>query len=113
MVPGKNEIEFTQNEINNLLFLALKYTFRLDPPKSEDITAIMFSLQKGPTISHIIDRTFIYVAERYPDAIDTGNQDSQLEHFRWVVREFFKLDPKIRNDLGEDDKDGRESTTFH
>lgn len=105
----------TQNEINNLLFLVLKYTFRLDPPKHVDIVAIICNLQQGLsniTISHIIDRTFTYVAEHYPDAVDARNGDRQLEHSRWVVREFFKLDSTVRNDLGQD-KDEQESITFH
>jgi hypothetical protein len=105
-------MHFTQNEINNILFLALKYTFRLNPPENHDIMSIIHDLQDKPTISHIIDMTFIYVAQHYPDAIDTVDKDGQLEHFRLVVREFMKLDPEIRNDLGEDDKN-EESKTFH
>ena len=89
----------TRNEINNIIYLALKHTFGMKP-KNTDIYKILLEVIDDPSIERIIDNTFNFVAEKYPDRVDGDSR--QLEHFRLVISEFLKLPVKSRNSLGID-----------
>jgi hypothetical protein len=91
----------TRNEINNIIYLALKHTFGLKPENLE-IYKILMEVVDDPTIERIIDSTFDFVAKNYSDRVDGNNRDKQLKHFRLVINEFLKLPIESRNSLGKD-----------
>lgn len=112
-----NNMVFNKNELNNLIFLCLKYTFgrqvpELKEPLNQDIKTLIFELNEDPTPANIIDRIMDFVVERFGlDRLD-GDLDGYRRHMRSTIKEFINQPYNLRNDLG-DDSDADDLITHH
>jgi len=99
-------IVLNKNELNNIVFLCLKYGFggsipELKEPSNQDIKTLIFELNEDPTPSNIIDKIISFVVEKFgPDSID--NRAGHERYMMSVIKDFMNQPYKLRNDLGDD-----------
>jgi len=92
------------NELNNLIYVFLKYTFKFDSPDNSDIAAIMKVVGNNRDRSVIIQETSKYVSVRYGRK-RLGDLVEMLKHMNLVLDIFPDLPHFLRNSLGEDADD--------
>jgi hypothetical protein len=101
----------TRNEVNNLIYMLLKYSFRFDEVNNKDIAAILEIVNEESPDADVLSATFSYVKEKYGDRI-VGDEEVTQEHMWYVRQEFFNLPFNLRNDLGRDN-DAEEFIVFN
>ena len=92
------------DELNNLIYVFLKYTFKFESPDNSDIAAIMKVVGNNRDRSVIIQETSRYVSVRYGRQ-RLGDLGEMLKHMNFVFDEFPNLPHSLRNSLGEDADD--------
>ena len=90
----------TENEVNNLIYLFMKYGFKIDKPKNSDIYAIMINVGDDQSIDNIIDQTIDFVETHHGSQGD--DRTSLKKYLDYLYREFKDFEPEIRNGLGSD-----------
>ena len=108
---------FTDNELNNIVFLCLRYTFggvipELKNPSNKTIKELVFSVYEDPTPVNIIDKTLEFVVETYGAERLGPRLSGYQRHMRGLINEFIQQPSEIRNDLG-DDRDSEDLITRH
>lgn len=107
----------TENEVNNLIFTLLKYTFqkldkRLESPPNRFIKTIMMEVLDNPTVPNIIDTTYRMAVDEYSILIKRHERDYVFE-FMKKLADFFMNEPyELRSDLGRD-REAEEFITKH
>jgi hypothetical protein len=109
--------QLTENEVNNLIFTLMKYTFqkldeRLKNPSNRFIKQVMVEVMDDPTVPNIIDKTFKMTTEEYRILVRKHEKEYVME-FMQKLADFFMSEPyELRCDLGRD-KDAEEFITKH
>lgn len=102
----------TNNEINNLIYMFLKYSMRFDDPNNSDIATIMLGIEEATDKDEIINKTIEFVKNKYGEAV-VGIDTFHIErHMQYIYNEFFELPFNLRDDLGED-KNAEEFVVKH
>ncbi len=96
----------SSNEINNIIYLLLKYNYRINTPDNKDITEMVLVVLDDPSVDRIIDEVYKYVKVKYPHEIDMKNFERQMRHTRFLIEEFMKMPESARTDLGADAENG-------
>ena len=92
---------FNDNELNSLIYVFLKYTFKFKDPDNNDIITIMQAIGNNRERDNIIQETAKYISVRYGRQ-KLGDLTEMLKHMNFVVDEFPGLPHYVRNNLGED-----------
>jgi hypothetical protein len=101
----------TKNEINNLIYMFLRYAFMFDgrwhaEPDNSEIAEIMIAIGSDVSKQTLIDETvklveakheLNYLQKYYYKTIDDVRVSMET-----IYNEFLMLPDKLRNDLGED-----------
>jgi len=100
-------IIFTENELNNVVFLCLKYTFgkeipELKDPLNQDIKTLIFELHEDPTPANIIDRIIEFVVGKFGSDRISDRKSGYKRHMQATIDEFLNQPYDLRNDLGDD-----------
>jgi len=90
----------TDNEVNNLVYLFLKYGFKIKQPKNADINMVMINVGDDRSIDNIINQTLIFMSTLYGTLQDS--QDGLEKYLRYLYAEFKDFEPEVRNGLGSD-----------
>lgn len=102
--------KFTDNEVNNMVYLGLKYACGYGDPRNESIDMVVLEIGDGRTIENIIERT-IQHARLMSGAnnIDFKTSERKREMEMLLIgdkkkrmRGFCDLPESVRNDLGRD-----------
>jgi len=101
VVSPMNSQSVNDNELNNLIYVFLKYTFKFEEPRNSDIATIMKAIGNNRDRSNVIQEAVKYVGVRY-GRDKLGNLTEMLKHMNFIFGEFFSLPDNLRNDLGED-----------
>ena len=112
-----NYTEFTKNELNNVVYLCLKYTFGkslpcLDNPSNSDIYNILLEIHDDTDVDSIIEHVILYVKEKFNMKFNEKQVIKYRNHMWNTIRYFMKEPEDLRNDLG-DDRDVEEFITKH
>jgi hypothetical protein len=99
--------QYTQNELNNIIFLCLKYTFGktykyFKEPRNSDINLIMLVTYNDQTSDNIIDAILSFVIEKVSPNRLIGEIDGYKHYMRCIINKFNKQSYSLRNDLGND-----------
>lgn len=99
--------KYTQNEINNIVYVCLKYTFGrrisgLDNPPNSDIYSILLEIGDNTETDNIAKVITGYVVSKFIDYIDNTDASKYEQFMHFIIDEFNQLPDEIRNDLGED-----------
>ncbi len=102
-------VYYTQNELNNVVYMCLKYTFgnsidKFCHPDNDDIKKVMLEVHNNQTAENIIDTILLFVIEGegvVPNELD-GEIEWYKNHMRYIINTFNKQSYEMRNDLGED-----------
>ena len=101
----------TNNEVNNIIYLLMKYTFNISNPNNQDIHLAMLELVDDPGMDKIIDQMFSFMGTYHPKSLDF-DIERQVDHAQLVLNEFLRQPQNLRNDLGRD-TDAEEFITKH
>jgi len=112
-----SNVVFTSNELNNLIFLCLKYTFgkqlsELKEPLNQDIKTLIFELNEEPTPANIIDKIIAFVVERFGHDRLGDDLSGYKRHMGAIIKDFLNQPYDLRNDLG-DDSESDDLITHH
>jgi len=95
----------TDNEVNNLVYLFLKYGFEIKNPSNEDLFLIVMETAEDRSLDNIIDKTANFVRDRFGKKAARDNARAHLvEYFNRIYKEFMELPIEMRNSLGTDEK---------
>ena len=106
---------YTQNELNNIVYICLKYAFGrkiscLDNPPNSDIYMIVLEIGDDTELENITKQITKFVKMKFLEETDDLSDYERFIHF--LIDEFNQLPEKIKNDLG-DDVDAEEFITKH
>lgn len=93
----------TEKEINNIVYLAMKYAFRVEDIQNNKIHEAVMDLVDSSNQEEIVEALYNYMYEEFPDSVDKKNPDKQKWHINFIIQEFQKLPEDLRNDLGQDE----------
>lgn len=99
--------KYSQNELNNIVYLCLKYTFghtiaEFSAPSNADIKFLMIELDDNQATQNIIDTLLTFVIEKVGEQRLHGRRYEYEHHMRYVINNFNSQSYELRNDLGED-----------
>lgn len=105
---GDGDMNITQNELNNIVYLCLKYTFgayvpRFMNPTNADIKHIMLDVFNNVTSERIIDAIICFVIDT--TGFDADSDKKYRKYMEFIITKFMKQAFEVRNDLGEDSND--------
>ena len=110
-MPGYCATGLSKNELNNLIYMMLRYGFKFDghyhpEPENQEIAAIMIAVGSPASKQKLIDETVKFVVEHYNlDYLTTHHRTNLAEvkiGLDRIYNEFLMLPRSLRNDLGED-----------
>jgi len=99
--PGR-VLLLSPSELNNFVFSLLRYTWRVDEPANEAIAAILAQLDEAPLFDEVVGAVADYVQCATGHACSAEEIERCHMHAEFVLAEFLKLSPELRNDLGKD-----------
>lgn len=117
MIAETKQIGLTQNEVNNLIYILIKFGFGkiqsdLSNPPNSLIHEIMLEVLENPTIDNIIKKTLALTIIKYRINLRNIQINGLKEHMQLTARLFMAEPYELRSDLG-DDKDVEEFITKH
>ena len=89
-------------ELNNFVFALLKYTWDVDEPPNDGIAAILGLLGDAPLFHEATGAVAAYVQQTTGRVCPPEELELRSKHAQFVLAEFMKLSPALRNDLGKD-----------
>lgn len=117
MLAETKQIGLTQNEVNNLIYVLIKFGFgkiqsNLSDPPNILIHEIMLEVLENPTIDNIIRKTLTSIIIKYKINLRNTQISDLKEHMQLTAKLFMAEPYELRSDLG-DDKNVEEFITKH
>jgi len=112
-----SDSRYTQNELNNIVYLCLKYTFghtvvEFKEPDNSDIKNIMLEIDDNHDTQNIIDALLVFVIDKVGVSRLHGRRYEYEHHMRYVINNFNEQSYELRNSLGKD-SDSEDFITKH
>ena len=92
----------TPNELNNIIYMEMKYALNVENPDNADIAQIMSLVVNNSISDVIIDTTIEYVGDKFGLGTISESPEQLERHMFFILDQFMKLPEKTRNDLGTD-----------
>lgn len=108
---GSNSMAFlTDNELNNVIYLFLKYGYskvlpKLKNPSNGLIKEIALAVYDDPSKDRIIRQVVATVHDEFNYRMVDSDLKKLKEHMSFMYDEFLKLPDRFRNDVGENEEE--------
>jgi hypothetical protein len=91
----------SRNEINNIIYLCFKYSFKIESPSNNEIQEVLLEVVDDTSCQSIIKAMFKFIQQNHSHTLSPIRGD-QEDHVRFIITEFLKLPDELREDLGVD-----------
>ena len=99
------KLSFTESELNNLVYLGLKYACSVENPPNQYIEGVIYRIGENRSLDGIVETVVECARELAKKTHTEFDMNRRKMRLCEIIGEFMQMPEDVRNDMGTDSED--------